>query len=496
MVDENNSLQLTCQPGPNVDSMVCLSSSSVDSPGPAELAKRLIQIGYQLAAGHSQPALPDNPSELQQMQYCMELIQWLEKASDDFRKRFKNLESINQEQNLQLMARAQESENDCLTGLSNRRAFERKLGQRSLSAHHSQCPLILVLFDIDHFKIINDTRGHQVGDAVLRGLSRVLRKHLTEDAVLARIGGEEFVLMLTGVSMDQAIEVVESMRQAVAETLFTYDGQRLAISVSCGLAQLGENDHGDFTLRRADMAMYAAKQAGRNRTFWHDGQNLNPAMGDFEAYDFSSPPKKVSNRTVDLNQFDNAKCELLEPAGPSLPGIRNTKANWCDSVMLFWFLRHRVTESQRTGEPLCVMVVEVDGADLLAKEHGIAAQHFMIRAETLHLDSNLRETDVVARTCQTRVLAVLPRTELQSAQALLDRLRNSMGRFVFPTMGELMDYSISLGITQSSANDNVHEIIRRAEKALAVAQSHGPANFFACGPEGVWRLSSGIIRSQ
>lgn len=473
-------------PIPNLTEFVA-GSTDANQPNLADLLKSLIRTGLKLNTAQPLPAQRSQSSLSDQVQYGNELASWLDQVADEQIKKFAHVESINHEQSLQLLARSQESEIDSLTGLANRRSFDRKLAQCSVSVQHSQCPLVLVIFDIDHFKLINDTRGHHVGDAVLRGLSTQLRRNLPENATLARIGGEEFALLLAGASYDQAVEIAESLRSLIEHTAFTFDGHRLAITISCGLAQLRPSEHSEQVLRRADMALYAAKQAGRNLTYGHDGSDTCEVSVYNSNGGLHVPP---GYQVFDLNQTSSSKITGVEDqTNQPQTTLRTARANWCDSLMLCWYLRQRIAECFRNNDPLCVMAIEIDKVNSLTKNYGIAAYHFMLRAEMLHLDSNLRDSDVISRTCHSKVLVVFPRTALASLTSLLERLRTSMHNFVFPALSGFVDYTISLGVTQLQPGDCVQSIINRAESTLAAAQAHGEASFFASDVNRVWQLS-------
>ncbi len=157
---------------------------------------------------------------------------------------------------------------DSLTGIPNRRAFDLTLNDLMLESREQSQPLSLLLIDIDHFKSVNDTHGHLIGDQVLRYMAKTLKNNLKGRALIARYGGEEFAAILPETELPSALEVAETMRASVyAGSLVKRDtNQRIGrVTVSIGASQLRPNDTGDRLIRRADQAMYRAKQGGRNQ---------------------------------------------------------------------------------------------------------------------------------------------------------------------------------------------------------------------------------------
>jgi len=158
------------------------------------------------------------------------------------------------------------SRHDGLTGLLNRRALEDALTtqlQRSRRNGEAFCVLML---DADHFKRINDRFGHAVGDLALKHLSALLRSHMREVDRLARFGGEEFVVLLPGLALADALPVAERLRQAIAVSPLTHGGTATRLSVSIGIAEWGGvHEEASSLLVRADAALYQAKQRGRDR---------------------------------------------------------------------------------------------------------------------------------------------------------------------------------------------------------------------------------------
>ena len=151
---------------------------------------------------------------------------------------------------------------DALTGLCNRHNFDESSKQQINSAHRYKQPLSLILCDIDHFKKFNDQFGHLQGDHVLQQISTKITETLRESDIAARWGGEEFAILLPNTSQEDALTVAEKIRQQVAALELEKIG---SVTVSCGVAQLKDDDTQKSWFHRTDTALYAAKEAGRNR---------------------------------------------------------------------------------------------------------------------------------------------------------------------------------------------------------------------------------------
>ncbi|HEY4541143.1 MAG TPA: sensor domain-containing diguanylate cyclase [Noviherbaspirillum sp.] len=156
---------------------------------------------------------------------------------------------------------------DPLIGTWNRGAIMRILAIESARCDKACVPLSLIVVDLDHFKQINDRFGHPAGDAVLVKMASRLRSCIRPQEALGRYGGEEFLVVLPAISHDAAMAVAERMRAAVAAQPETVAGVTLQLTISAGVAStdLFPNASGDELINRADMALYAAKDAGRNR---------------------------------------------------------------------------------------------------------------------------------------------------------------------------------------------------------------------------------------
>ena len=160
---------------------------------------------------------------------------------------------------------------DGLTKAFNKKYFTDRLESEFTFAIRHQSPLVLVMFDIDHFKKVNDTHGHQAGDLVLSEISTLLTAALRAEDVFARYGGEEFAVICRGTDLTQAQIVGERMRKAVESHRFTFEGTHIPVTISVGIAGLPDAAVKDATdlVARADKALYQSKHGGRNRVTIH-----------------------------------------------------------------------------------------------------------------------------------------------------------------------------------------------------------------------------------
>jgi diguanylate cyclase len=154
---------------------------------------------------------------------------------------------------------------DQLTGTLNRRGLDNAFEREAARADRQQLPLCLALLDIDNFKRINDTHGHQVGDSALKYLVNIVKDTLRPDDVVARFGGEEFLVLLPDTGMDEALSVMSRLQRNLTKKFFLHNNERVLITFSAGVAQRMPGEAQDGMVARADKALYRGKQAGKNR---------------------------------------------------------------------------------------------------------------------------------------------------------------------------------------------------------------------------------------
>lgn len=205
-------------------------------------------------------------------------------------------------QQMNLLMTFTEIRTDPLTGLSNRRALEDSLGTLFAMLSRYGNPFSLMILDIDHFKRVNDDQGHLYGDQVLQQTARLLDDCARDTDIVVRYGGEEFVILMPETSLDGAAAFAERLRLEIE--------QDLPITVSCGAAFAREDDSADALFLRADQALYAAKNAGRNRAFRHNGTDVEPALPEQERQFVENESDKSETSLGDVLTF-HSKAEQL-----------------------------------------------------------------------------------------------------------------------------------------------------------------------------------------
>ncbi|MEM7293941.1 MAG: diguanylate cyclase, partial [Pseudomonadota bacterium] len=178
-----------------------------------------------------------------------------------------------------------QASHDPLTGLVNRREFEVRLKRAVSNAKRTNIAHALCFMDLDKFKLVNDTCGHQAGDALLRTLATTMRSSLRQRDTLARLGGDEFAVIIEHCGLSEATKVAESLRKAIQSQPFSWDGRHFEIGVSIGLVPI-DNQCEDVMslLKSADNACYAAKKSGKNcvQTFSQDDEGIRRQRAEVE----------------------------------------------------------------------------------------------------------------------------------------------------------------------------------------------------------------------
>ena len=184
------------------------------------------------------------------------------------------------------------SQTDGLTGLDNRRHLNERIDEMFQHAQRLNEPFSLVMCDLDKFKSVNDTYGHQAGDEVLKQLAKILKEEAREIDRVGRYGGEEFMLLLSGTVLDAAVTFAERVRKRLESNTFTFDGGTLQRTASFGVSGWPHPAIGnsDALVRTADDALYVAKETGRNRVIRFAGDEFNAHQHSKDGADAAPRP--------------------------------------------------------------------------------------------------------------------------------------------------------------------------------------------------------------
>jgi diguanylate cyclase len=209
------------------------------------------------------------------MKDVQHLLKQISVANQDLQSRLESAEERLENQTKELASYLTEARTDGLTGLSNRRAFDQKVDEYFAKWMASKKAFCLALIDIDFFKKINDTHGHPAGDAVLQDVAAQLRHFAADQFEVARYGGEEFAILLNE-PLELAAKSIDKLRESIQSKVVQADGKSIRVSISCGVSLVLPEERVGKLVRRADEALYSAKQGGRNRVYVHDGKLCRP----------------------------------------------------------------------------------------------------------------------------------------------------------------------------------------------------------------------------
>jgi diguanylate cyclase (GGDEF)-like protein/PAS domain S-box-containing protein len=279
-------------------------------------------------------------------------------------------------------ALAYQASHDALTGLINRREFDNRLHSAVLSAQRGEGSYALLYIDLDQFKVVNDTCGHQAGDRLLRDVTGLLQTRVRASDTISRLGGDEFGVLLENCALDQATRIAESARQSIRDYRFVWGATALSVGASVGVVEIKrDTENVASIMSAADIACYAAKDGGRNRIHVYDADGISSRHREMHwvarvtraaeedrlelffqpiaAIGSQSPPR-FHELTVKLRGDDG---ELVQPS-EFIPAAERYNAM---SIIDRWVVQQAVEllqDRRRRGVPLPTLAVNVSGTSL------------------------------------------------------------------------------------------------------------------------------------
>jgi len=248
------------------------SGNVSDYQSDLEQISREMRSNLKSKRGNGKTPAPNSPTEAQILEDArtLALLTQIMSSNTALQTRLSAAEQQLEEQTQQIESYLTEARTDSLTGLRNRRAFDKKLDELFANYRGGGSSFVLILVDIDHFKDVNDNYGHPVGDIVLQRIASFLGAGLSDAKIVARFGGEEFAI-LTDIPIRIAAGRMNKLRQRIAEETIPAQRESIQITMSVGLSEPRDEIVIGPIVRRADEALYCAKNRGRNRVYFDDG---------------------------------------------------------------------------------------------------------------------------------------------------------------------------------------------------------------------------------
>jgi diguanylate cyclase (GGDEF)-like protein len=345
---------------------------------------------------------------------------------------------------------------DSLTGLMNRRGLDDELAATILRFQQKGRASTVFLLDVDHFKRFNDTHGHMVGDLALKRLADVLLSQARESDIVARFGGEEFVVVFGGAQLTTVLARAEAMRTAIGQTTIVAAGKELRITASAGLAELSTGDTVESLLKRADEALYAAKLDGRDCCYSHEGDRMQrlglavdqPAAGEFVT---SSPPSRAEAVDIAADQF-------------------------ADTTFVGQIAR-RVAEWRRGGSTFSIVLARV-GFPRGGEQPTDEARRTAMRIVQQFARASLRDMDLLTRWKDDGLAILLPGSLVTDAAGVASRLRSAITKHEMPVPHGGLKLSLCAGVAEVIEGNDANRVLRRAWMALDAAVLEGEGKVF------------------
>ena len=370
------------------------------------------------------------------------------------------------EHRLESLAREIEGLRDPLTGLLNRQRFEQLLNEATADADYNR-NVSLLLLDLDYFKLINDQYGHAVGDDVLREVSDLLREQEMNCRAVARVGGEEFSILIDA-EESAAAEFAESLRKQVENTAII---EGFKITTSIGLATTDGSIDGSTLWVQSGQALYAAKDQGRNCSVSF-GQVVDQS--------------RKSGQQVDVLSLENQARVLAQRVANVITmrskSILNSARQEADVDVLTGcftrrYLDRRLADefANANGTELCVAFFDLDHFGKVNKSYGWPTGDKVLVEVCDVVRESIRETDWIGRYGGEEFCIVMPGVDLESAKKVMERILKTVENAEFFTVdGRPVEMTLSIGLASATAHDaGPAALVNRASSHALAAKDNG-----------------------
>lgn len=422
------------------------------------------------------------------------LVERLVKENQEMQNRLNSADEKLQQQAEELASQTEAARTDTLTGLPNRRAFEEEVQRLIEEFKLGSPPFSLVMVDVDRFKTFNDTYGHQTGDHVLEMLGEVLRATARDTDMPVRLGGEEFTVLLPATEVDSASSVADRIRKTLEKSEIKADGKTLSVTASFGVAQSLQGEDADSILRRADEALYEAKENGRNNVHMHDGNEIKP-FGDPNETETSSSeetsvkaesdestestePTVVQESTESTVVRESADAKSVAQADHSekleeTDDLTDQPIHIQQRTQFIEVLGCRMDEWRRGGPVPSVLMVKIDNLPALELLHGPAASKIAVEATRKFLQAVTRDMDFAALYDVGEFSILFPGAGKKNTIDVAMRIKDAISRCRIPLGEDVMTFTVSEGVAEAFGDDTSEDLIRRARSAMKAAANAG-----------------------
>ncbi len=383
-----------------------------------------------------------------------------------------------------------QASHDALTGLINRREFDSRLHAALLSAQRGEGSCALLYIDLDQFKLVNDTCGHQAGDRLLRDVTGLLQTRVRASDTIARLGGDEFGVLLENCTLEQATRIAEGARQGIRDFRFVWGATTLSVGASIGIVQVRADTENAATLMSAaDIACYAAKDAGRNRIHVYEADGVSHrhremhwvarvtrAAEDNRLELYFQPIMSLTRASE--RAFYELTVRLRDDGGALVPPTEFIPAAERYNVMSVidrWVVGQAVEllrERQRRGQPLPLLAVNLSGTSLNEQSFVDYVLHSVAEPEIAGaLCFEIAETAAVTSLANARYL--MSELRRRGCRFALDDFGTGASSFVYlktlPVDFLKIDGQFISHITQDAVNRSMVEAIGKVGRALGIA---------------------------
>jgi len=383
-----------------------------------------------------------------------------------------------------------QASHDALTGLINRREFDNRLHAALLSAQRGEGSYALLYIDLDQFKLVNDTCGHPAGDRLLRDVTGLLQIRVRSSDTIARLGGDEFGILLEGCTLEQATRIAEGVRQAIRDFRFVWGASTLSVGASIGIVPMSaDTQNVANVMSAADIACYAAKDAGRNRIHVYEADGVSHRHR--EMHWVSRVTRAAEDNRLELyfqpivplngdggRPFHELTVRLRDAEGSLVPPSEFIPAAERYNVMSVidrWVMGQALallTERRERGVPLPLVAVNLSGTSLNEQSFvdfvlQSVAEPTIARA----LCFEITETTAVTSLANARYL--MSELKGRGCRFALDDFGSGVSSFVYlktlPVDFLKIDGQFISHITQDPVNRSMVEAISKVGRALGIA---------------------------